>query len=108
MKKKSEEDTQHQQEVLRKAHADKEAAIHQLNELLKKMEEDRKAIGHLQGERALMEGMYLVGSPTIQIVEKFRDLRDNALTNLLFNLTDDSSLQDALLPQLSHILNNNY
>jgi chromosome segregation ATPase len=57
----------------------------------------------LMAERAALTGMDVVGSSLIECVERFRDLTTNSLLNLLFSLTEDETLQDLLVPQLSHI-----
>jgi len=54
-------------------------------------------------ERSKIDGMYFVGSPVLSHVERFKELRGNTLLNVLFNLTEDEQVQNALLPQLSRI-----
>jgi chromosome segregation ATPase len=65
--------------------------------------EAKCTISTLMAKIAALTGMDVVGSSLIECVERFRDLTTNSLLNLLFSLTEDKTLQDLLVPQLSHI-----
>jgi hypothetical protein len=74
-----------------------EALMSEHNELLKQL-------SGLSAAQVKLGGMAVVGETMISCANRFKNLRDNDLTNLVFSMTNDDVVCEFLSPLISSIL----